>query len=443
MAGRVTVVGLGPAGPELVSVPARDAIERIPRRYLRTERHPAASVVGPCRTFDAVYEEAATFEDVYERIAAELVTAAAEGDEVLYAVPGSPWVLERSVELLATAAAEGRVELSVVAAMSFVDLAWGALGVDPFDAGVRLVDGHRFAEGAAGERGPLLVAECHSRRVLSDVKLAVDEPPERPVTVLQRLGLADESVFDVDWVDLDRGFEPDHLTSLWVPELDAPVAFELQRFVELVATLRQRCPWDREQTHRSLTRHLLEESYEVLEALEAVSAGANDADPHLAEELGDLLFQIVFHATLAAERGAFTMADVARVIHDKLVHRHPHVFGGVDAPDVETVLTNWEQLKKVEKNRSSVMDGLPANLPSLLYAHKVGRKAESVGRVGATDPEAVVARVEAALAEPDDERIGEALLALVDLSRRHGVDPESALRAAAGRVREEVRAAGQ
>ncbi len=141
--------------------------------------------------------------------------------------------------------------------------------------------------------------------------------------VLSRLGLPDESVRTVAWDDLDREVEPDHLTSVFIPVLAAPVAGEVARFAELVRTLRERCPWDREQTHASLTRHLLEETYEVLEAIGALDVEAGEGFEHLEEELGDLLFQVVFHATLAAEEGHFTLADVARGIHDKLVHRHP------------------------------------------------------------------------------------------------------------------------
>ncbi len=151
------------------------------------------------------------------------------------------------------------------------------------------------------------------------------------------------------------------------------MAAELQRFVELVRTLRARCPWDQRQTHRSLTRHLLEETYEVLEAIDELDGGPAGY-AHLEEELGDLLFQVVFHATLAAEAGQFTLSDVARTVHDKLVARHPHVFGPAGEP-----MPNWEETKKAEKGRASVMEGVPGNLPSLLYAFKLQGKAASVG----------------------------------------------------------------
>jgi tetrapyrrole methylase family protein/MazG family protein len=327
-------------------------------------------------------------------------------------------VAERTVELLL---ADGRVDVEVVPGLSFLDLAWARLGVDPVAAGVRVVDGRRFEVEAAGERGPLLVAQCDAPHVLSHIKLAVEDPPGDGVVVLQRLGLDDESIVTVAWEDIDRQVEPDHLTSLWIPVLAAPVAGEVARFAELVRTLRQRCPWDREQTHESLTRHLLEETYEVLEAIESLPEGMH----HLEEELGDLLFQVVFHATLAAEEGAFNLADVARGIHDKLVHRHPHVFGTVQADTAGQVMRNWEQIKQAEKGRASLMDGIPGALPSLLYAHKVQRKAASVGQEVAPVGDAA-----------DTDSLGELLFGVVARARQLGVDPEAALRATTARFRD-------
>lgn len=422
MTPRVTVVGLGPAGPELVTAGTLADIERVPVRFLRTSRHPAASVLAGATSFDRLYTEAERIEDVYPAIVDALVAAADEHGEVLYAVPGSPRVAERSVELLGS---DGRVEVDVHPALSFVDLAWVRLSIDPLGAGARIVDGHAFAIAAAGERGPMLVAQCDTRDVLSNVKLTVDDGPD--VTVLYHLGLPDEQLKTVAWHDLDRSVQPDHLTSLWVPALETPVAADLSAFVELVRTLRAKCPWDAQQTHRTLTRHLLEETYELLEAIEALDEDTGAGYELVEEELGDVLFQVVFHATLAAEAGAFTLADVARNVHDKLVHRHPHVFGGVAVDGPDDVVRNWEQLKKEEKGRSSVMEGIPGNLPALLYAHKVLRKASSVG-----------VEVEPASGVGGDEALGALLLAVVDAARRVELDPEAALRAAAARVRDET-----
>lgn len=432
----VVVVGLGPAGPDLVTSAATRAIARVGRRFLRTRRHPAASVVGEAESFDQLYERAESLDEVYAGIVDALVAAAERDGEVLYAVPGSPVVAERSVELLQ---ADGRVAVELVPALSFADLAWVRLGVDPLARGVRLVDGHRFATEAAGERGPLLVAQCDTPDVLSEVKLAVGEVVdatagegggELAVTVLQRLGLPDESVVTLPWHELDRAVEPDHLTSVYVPELAAPVAGEVAAFAEVVRRLRAECPWDRQQTHHSLRRHLLEEAYEVLEAIDHLDVEAGEGFEALEEELGDLLFQVVFHATLAAEEGQFTLADVARGISTKLIGRHPHVFAGVEVADADEVAARWEQLKKAEKGRASVMDGIPAALPALLYATKVQKKAASQG----VDWRTLVAG-DAALSET-----GRRLLDVVDAARAAGDDPETELRIAAERLRDRFRA---
>lgn len=424
---RVVVVGLGPAGPDLTTVGARDRLAALERWTLRTSRHPAAEAFPGQPSFDHLYESARTFDDVYRTIVDQLVADALRHGEIGYAVPGSPHVLERAVALLRR---DERVDVELVQGMSFLDLAWGRLGVDPVEAGVRLVDGHRFAVDAAGATGALLVAHCHANHVLSDVKLAYDEHEPETAVVLQRLGLPDEAVTEVDWADLDRAVEADHLTSVYIPAVGAPVASELVRFDELVRTLRAECPWDREQTHASLTRYVIEEAYEVVEAIEGYDPASGKGVEHLEEELGDLLFQVVFHATIAAETGAFTLGDVARGIHDKLHRRHPHVFGDEDqrVDAAEQVVGNWEQIKRREKGRESVMDGIPVGLPSLLYAHKVLSKAE---RIGAPTPAPV---------EPAGE-LGGVLLGLVAHARETGVDAEAALRAAADGVRRRAREA--
>ncbi|MHB8670169.1 MAG: MazG family protein [Acidimicrobiales bacterium] len=431
MKATVVVVGLGPAGPELMSAAATEAIAALSPRWLRTTRHPAASAVPAASSFDAIYDSADSLEDVYRRIVEDLVAAALEHGRVLYAVPGSPLVAESTVELLR---GEDRIALQIVPSMSFLDLAWARLGVDPLAVGARLVDGRRFAVEAAAERGPLLVGQCDTREVLSDIKLAVGEDldPRTPVTVLQRLGLSDEAVFDVPWDQLDRHVAPDHLSSLWIPTLSSPVGQELARLDELVRTLRARCPWDREQTHATLTRHLLEETYEVLDAIDGLGRPGGGGAAHLEEELGDLLFQVVFHARLGAEAGEFNLADVARGVHDKLVARHPHVFGTVEAETADAVMRNWEQIKRAEKGRASVMDGIPASLPALLLAQKVQRKAASLGIDLPGPPSGA----------PDTpEELGAALFALVGRARIAGIDAEEALRTTARAFRERVRAA--
>jgi XTP/dITP diphosphohydrolase len=238
---------------------------------------------------------------------------------------------------------------------------------------------------------------------------------------------------DVVWLASDEEATtfPTGLAERIVAEVDAPRVEVLHasydvpgaRLLDLVTVmdrLRTSCPWDREQTHASLARYLLEETYETLEAIE------NGDYAHLREELGDLLLQVYFHARIAAEHveAPFDIDDVAGDIVDKLVHRHPHVFAGLDVEDASEVERNWEQLKAAEKGRGSVLDGIPQALPALSLAEKTLGRA---GRVGvAPDP---------------TDSLGDRLLALVVEARAAGLDAEQELRAAVRRLADAVRAA--
>jgi tetrapyrrole methylase family protein/MazG family protein len=448
----VVVVGLGPAGADLMLPAARTALERVDVRFVRTRRHPAVADLAAagviCESFDDQYESGRDLDEVYDAIATALVEAAGAHGEVVYAVPGNPAVAERTVGLLRDAAARGEITLEVVPGLSFAELAWAHLGIDPMQGGT-VVDGRDLEIGG----GPMLIAQCDSALVLSDVKLALLEAldPAAPVTVLQRLGLADELVSVVPLDDLDRVVEPDHLTSLFVDVPGRAAASELARLLALAERLRRPggCPWDAEQTHHSLTRYLLEEAYEVVEAVEELppnapaGVAAPDAYRALEDELGDLLYQVIFHAVLAGEAGAFTLADVARGIHDKLVRRHPHVFGEVDADTTSDVMRNWEQIKKDEKGESSIVAGVTPGLPSLLYTHKLFRKAASIGLEPGSAADAL-ARLEGAVGalETADEpaaveaALAELLAAAVARARAAGVDAESVLRGWAARFRD-------
>ena len=446
----ISVVGLGPGDDRHVTVETLDAIARIGRRHLRTAVHPSAHLVldadGGAVTHDDLYETAESFDDVYVEIAERLVADAERHGEILYAVPGSPLVLERTVRYLRRRCPEAGVALEVLPAVSFLDVAWSRLGIDPVEAGVRLVDGHEFTVAAADESGPLLVAHTHANWVLSEIKLAVENATgDEPVTILHALGTDAEQIVETTWAELDRTIEADHLTSIWVPSLGAPVGREYVRFHELVRTLRHECPWDVEQTHRSLIPYLVEETYEVVDALQALDDDRPSTDDDLVEELGDLLFQIEFHATIAEQEGRFTIADVTQGIHDKLVRRHPHVFADVAADDTETVLENWDDIKQAEKQRTSIFEGIPRSLPALAYAAKVGRKASKVGfdwpDVSGAFPKISEETAELAdsMAGDDDDatasELGDLLFATVNVARHLGVDPELALRSAADKFR--------
>ena len=447
MAPRIDIVGLGPGDPGLVTAATRDLLASSRHVLLRTSRHPSASLASGAQSFDDVYESAGTFAEVYETIAARVVDAAREHGSVTYAVPGSPLVLERTVALL-----RGRDDVEVVVhpAVSFLDEAWRVLGIDPVESGVRLVDGHDFAVAAAGHTGPMLVAHTHANWVLSDIKLVLEDTDEDPdVVLLHHLGLPDEKVVRTVWSRMDREIEADHLTCLWVPGLAHPVAAEMVRFHELARTLRAKCPWDIEQTHSSLVRYLLEETYEVVDAIGALDPGDPSTDDDFIEELGDLLYQVEFHAAIAEEEGRFTMADVLTRVHDKLVSRHPHVFGDVSVSDAAEVESNWDEIKKREKPaRTGIFDGLAESAPSLQYAQKSQQRAaktgfdwpDAEGAFAKITEETGEVRAAAAGGDPDATatEIGDLLFSVVNVARHLDIDAESALRAAVRKFRGRV-----
>ena len=446
----VTVVGLGPGPVGLVTQETIEAISSSTTRFVRTTRHPSATLVGSAVSFDDEYERHDTFAEVYAAIAARVADAALKDGSALYAVPGSPGVLEDGVRRLL---ADERLEVRVLSAVSFLDLAWLRLGIDPVDVGVRLVDAHRFAESAANSAGPFLVAQCHADWVLSEIKLAHESARgDERVTVLHHLGLADERVLDTTWDDLDRlershGLVVDHLTSLYVPQLAEPVAGEMARLHALARTLREQCPWDREQTHASLVRYLIEETYEVVDALNALDEDDPSTDEALIEELGDLLYQIEFHTTIAEQQGRFSLADVARTTHEKLVRRHPHVFGDVQATNAGEVVTTWDEIKRAERAAKIVDDapdffaGVSRAAPSLSLAQKLQKRAAEVGfdwpdvhgASAKLDEEIGELRVAAQSGDPAVVRmeLGDVLFSVVNVARKLGLDAETALRDAA------------
>ena len=447
--GRVTIIGLGPGPRNTVTQATLDAIATIPHQFLRTRKHPTADLLPNAQSFDELYESLPSFDDVYAAITEAVVAAALQHGDVLYAVPGSPLILETSVAQLR---ADTRITVNVLPALSFLDLAWEALGIDPVNSGVRLIDGHRFAIEAANERGPLLVAQVHADWVLSDVKLAFDEAVgDEPIVLLHHLGLEDQRLEHTTWQELDRALSPDHLTTLYIPQLAQPIAGEMVKLHQLARTLREQCPWDIEQTHQSLIKHLLEEAYETVDALNELDPDDPSTDEALIEELGDLLYQVEFHATIAEQEGRFTFADVARSIHDKLVRRHPHVFGNTVARSADDVVSTWDEVKRQERKDNdsksdSVFSGVAKAAPALSYATKLQKRAADVGfdwpnADGAFDKiREESAEIREALrtnesAEAIRLELGDLLFSVVNLSRHLGHDAETALREASDKFR--------
>ena len=449
----VRVVGLGPSSAQHLTAHTTELLTSSPVVRLRTRIHPAADAFSGVSSYDDYYDSADSFEVLYPKIVENLVELASTSPngEVVYAVPGSPMVAERTVELLRL---RSDVEVICEPAISVIDVACARLGKDPMALGLRVVDALGSVEPFRGP-GPLLILQTYAPEILASV--ADRLPRETVVTVLHHVGLDDEVIKELPAMELVSFDSADHLTSLWVEGLRT-AGESMDDLVDFMRRLRAECPWDQEQTHASLTRHLLEEAYETLDALETfvrVESDGGDhsvAVAHVEEELGDLLFQIVFHAELGDEEGHFNFATIADGVRDKLTGRHPHVFGDVEVSGSEEVASRWEDLKKKEKGRESVTDGIAWQLPALTLYAKLLRKAQQVDLGSGTGENARAQAISAlqslnfapsgaidSQSTSDTESAwGDALSAIAMCAQWSGVDLEGVLRERALQLRSEI-----
>jgi tetrapyrrole methylase family protein/MazG family protein len=433
------IVGLGPGRPELLTSETAVLLASGLPVILRTRHHPTVVAVDPTGAFascDDLYQSSGSFEEVYDSVADRVLAAASRGD-VVYAVPGHPLVAERTVtHLLGRARTEG-ISITVHAAVSFADLAATVLSIDI--GAVQICDALDLR---IDSWRPALISQVFDRDATTALKLQLLEiyPAEHPVTVLTALGTTDEAKREVPLAELDhRPFG--HLDCLFVPPL--PPLDDVRRFDGLAYIIDRLhapdgCPWDREQTHESLRPHLLEESYEALEAIDA-----NDP-ARLTEELGDVLLQVLMHAAVARRHDEFTFADVTEHIARKLIRRHPHVFGEAEAKTADQVYQDWEALKRAEKPAASILEGVPATLPALAASQSLQGRARRVG-FDWPDIEGPLAKLveevgEFARAEIEgdgdrEDEFGDILFVVANIAQRLGIDAEQALRRANAKFR--------
>ncbi len=437
----LTSVGLGPGEIDDLSRRAWRTLKQAQTVYLRTARHNCV----PClpqdgvtyHALDHLYEQHERFEDVYQAIVAQVLAAARTGD-VVYAVPGDPLVGESTVAALRAGAQAEGIAVEIVSGISFVEPTLALVGADALD-GLQILDG--IAVGLMHHPPlnpdyPALLGQVYSQAVASNIKLTLmnQYPDDFAVKLIHGAGTENALVESLPLYEIDRSPHIQHMTALYLPALGGMSSFE--QFQEVIAHLRapEGCPWDRKQTHLSLRQYLLEETYEVLEALD------NEDPDALAKELGDLLLQVVLHTQIAIDEGEFKMTDVLSHVNRKLIHRHPHVWGDTQVSGADEVLKNWDQLKQAEHaaqgiRRESLLDGVPKHLPALHQALQYQEKAAKPGfdwpsidevaaKVREELDEVLSAPTEAARAE----EIGDLFFALVNWARWLKIEPETALR---------------
>ncbi len=446
----IHVVGLGPAGMSAMPAETLARLRSGAPVYLRTAHHPAAAELRALgvafAAFDDVYERAASWDEVYDTIAWQLVEDAHRQPELVYAVPGHPAFAERSVRLLQDAAQAVGHEVRMGTGRSFFDDVIAAVGFDPIE-GLQIVDAADIEARPLSVRMHLLVVQMFNRETASLVKTALaDAWGDLHEVVVVRAAGADRGahVTKLPLCELDRSADVDHLTTLYVPPLSDPLLATGEWFdlVQIIARLRapDGCPWDRAQTHETLRRFVLEEAYEVAEAIDE-----GDID-HLVEELGDLLLQVVLHSQIGRDEGYFTAADVVRGLAKKMIVRHPHVFGDAQATSAEQVVDNWERIKRAERpSPLSRLERVKRALPPLQEAALLQRSAADVGfdwpeLAGLLDKvDEELGEVRDAVAAGDGghvfEEVGDLLYVATNIARRLDIDPEKALRASNAKFR--------
>jgi tetrapyrrole methylase family protein/MazG family protein len=398
---------------------------------VRTLQHPAAAELAEKRaviTCDDLYQ-GGTFEDVYDAIARRVVEAAGSAPTI-YAVPGSPLIGELAVERIT-----GLAAVELIPGESFIEAVLAAVGYDPLDRGLRLLNGHRLPSPIMID-GPTLIAHLDLPMVLAEVtaKVARVVPEETVASVVIDAGGKDPRVIRSALERVDPGLASIRTSLFLDPEPGGLVGA-----VRTMARLREECPWDRRQTHQSLVKNLIEETYELVEAIGQLPDGYGA----LEDELGDVLLQVLFHANIARQDGYFDIEDVAENLRQKLVRRHPHVFGDVQVETPEDVKANWEEVKRDERGEEpgSVLNGIPEGMPALERATKVQRKAAEVGfdwlESGPVLDKIVeeTEELRGVLRDPTlaATELGDLMFSVVNLSRHLKLDPELALRGSIAR----------
>jgi len=430
---KIEIIGLGAGDVNQLPLGMYRKLKQHEKQvFTRTIDHPVVEALQEeqisFHAFDYIYEQHDQFQEVYENIA-EKVVEAAESSPVLYTVPGHPMVAEQTVQLLLN---HPKAEVEVLGGSSYLDDLFTTLEIDPIE-GFQFVDATQFDREELLLDTHLVFCQVYNAFIASEVKLALLEilPADYKVWVVEAAGTAAEQKWQIPLEELDRGIEMSNLMSVYIPPVPEELLLhEFRQLRAIIRTLRSPggCPWDRKQTHDSLRRYLLEETYELLEAI------AEEDDAAMTEELGDVLLQVLLHSQIGEEAGYFTMDDVIKSLAEKMIHRHPHVFDG-EGPD-----KNWEELKAAEKTAppsQSVLDKAITGAPALHTAEALQKQAATIG-FDWDDKEEVWEKVQEEQQEFMEaakennqlnmaEEFGDLLFVLTNIARHYAIDAELAL----------------
>lgn len=442
---KINIIGLGCGNVDSLTLGAIEKIQKGYKNILRTINHPTVEYFYdkniPFISMDYLYESEMSFEEVYEEIVDRLFEELKLSEEINYIVPGHPMVAEKTVSYLIEKAALKTVEVEILPSESFIEPILTALKIDPID-GMKIIDAIEIKSTQLDINSNLIICQVYNKRVASEVKLALSEVygDEYEVSLVHYAGIKDKEIIEkIKVMDIDRSKNIGALTTLVVSKIDKDkfTVYDFNDLVDIVRKLRSEngCPWDRAQDHFTLRENLIEEAYEVVEAIEEENFN------HLAEELGDLMLQVLLHTQIASENGDFYLIDVTTNLANKLITRHPHVFLKKTLVNPDKVVYNWNMIKYGSRSIDTLsgrMDNIP-KLPSLIRSKKVQKLASEVG----FDWHDIDGPMKKVIEEYDEvleliengekdslryeEELGDLLFSIVNLARFLKVDPEIAL----------------
>jgi tetrapyrrole methylase family protein / MazG family protein len=444
----IAIIGLGAGDLNQLPLGVYKKLKQASLCLVRTMDHPVVKELAAegviFESFDEIYEKHQTFEKVYDEIA-EILLKRAELEAIIYAVPGHPMVAEKTVQLLLEKGPERSISITIEGGQSFLDALFQAVRIDPIE-GFQLLDGTSLSRDDLHTNQHIIIGQVYDSFVASEVKLTLMEkfPDDHEIFIVKAAGNKGEAVIKIALYELDRQMNQlSNLTSVYVPPFknDAGRYQEFSMLREIISELRgpNGCPWDIKQTHESLKSYLIEEAYELIDAIDQ-----KDIDGMIGE-LGDVLLQIMLHSQIAEDEGMFTIDDVVEGISAKMVRRHPHVFGDVKVNGTEDVLKNWQKIKDEEKagetnKGKSLLDEVGKTLPSLIRGFELQKRAAKVG-FDWKDVTGAWSKVKEEIAELEIEfkkdrnaediknELGDLFFALVNVSRFYGIQPEEAMNA--------------
>lgn len=443
---KIYVLGLGPGNTDLLTLKVIERLNSGDKNLLRTEKHPTINYLKnnniPYESYDYVYEDKNNFEEIYKFIAKDLIKQVEIYNRINYFTPGNPLVAEKSVEILMKLSKEENIELEIVPGMSFIEPIISAVERDPIN-GLKILDALVLKPNQLDINMDNIITQVYNRRVASDVKLAISEVygDEYEIIYIDSCGVeGEEKILKIPVYELDRLEKIGDLTSVYVPRVDKKEkkVYDINDLLNIMGTLRsdEGCPWDIKQTYSSLRENVIEEAYEVVDA---VDKGDIDA---LIEELGDLLLQVVFYSQIAKEDGYFNFIDVTTGITKKLILRHPHIFDKKKVENSEEIVYNWNHAKFKSRNLENYTDRLKdvQKLPALMRSYKVQERAAEIGfdwysiggaleKIKEEYFELIEALefFEGGDAKAIEEELGDLLFSVVNVSRFLNLNPEVVL----------------